>query len=59
MAALGESYEELRRDGSLPVSLEVVYGHAWAGQERPAKTAGGEVRVPVANLRRRGAEGQM
>jgi malonyl-CoA O-methyltransferase len=54
MAALGESYEELRRDGSLPVSLEVVYGQAWVGQERPRQSADGEVRVPVSNLRRRG-----
>ena len=51
MHRLRESYEPLRRDGALPVSLEVVYGHAWVGQERASR--GGEVRVPIANLRRR------
>lgn len=56
LTALGQNYEELRSDGTLPVSLEVVYGHAWTGQgERPAKGGGGEVRVPVASVRRRGA----
>ncbi|MFC4310264.1 malonyl-ACP O-methyltransferase BioC [Steroidobacter flavus] len=34
----------------LPVSVEVVYGHAWAGELRPRSRAGGEVRVPVTNL---------
>jgi len=28
-AAMVERYERLRRDGALPASFEVVYGHAW------------------------------
>lgn len=28
-------YEKLRRDGRLPASYEVVYGHAWAPEHRP------------------------
>ena len=28
---LAENYEGFRRDGRLPATYEVVYGHAWAG----------------------------
>ena len=28
---LAENYERFRRDGRLPATYEVVYGHAWAG----------------------------
>ncbi len=34
-----KAYENLRRDGSLPVTFEIVYGHAWRGEPRAA--AGG------------------
>lgn len=34
----------------LPVSVEVVYGHAWAVELRPRSHTPGEVRVPVSNL---------
>ncbi len=34
----------------LSVSVEVVYGHAWAGELRPRPRADGEVRVPVTSL---------
>jgi malonyl-CoA O-methyltransferase len=37
---------------ALPVSLEVVYGHAWTGQLRPQRQTGGEVRIPVTSLTR-------
>lgn len=37
---------------ALPVSVEVVYGHAWAGELRPRSHAGGEVRIPVSNVTR-------
>jgi malonyl-CoA O-methyltransferase len=40
------------RDGRLPVSVEVVYGHAWAGESR-RRALTGETLVPVAELRRR------
>jgi malonyl-CoA O-methyltransferase len=42
-------YETLRRDGRLPATWEVVYGHAWAPQQR---TEAGVTRVPVSSLRR-------
>jgi malonyl-CoA O-methyltransferase len=38
---LVSAYERLRRDGSLPVSYEVVYGHAWAPD------APGSVAIPL------------
>ena len=33
-AAARERYESLRRDGKLPATLEVVYGHAWKPQPK-------------------------
>ena len=33
-ARLLENYERLRRDGKLPATYEVVYGHAWKPQPR-------------------------
>jgi malonyl-CoA O-methyltransferase len=51
--------ESLRRtvrpatdQAALPVSVEVVYGHAWAGELRPRPQSKGEVRVPVSNITR-------
>jgi malonyl-CoA O-methyltransferase len=41
-----QAYERYRRDGVLPASYEVVYGHAWAPPEMPA-TVALEVRVTV------------
>jgi malonyl-CoA O-methyltransferase len=37
---------------SVAISVEVVYGHAWAGQLRRPQRAGGEVRIPVSSLKR-------
>jgi malonyl-CoA O-methyltransferase len=34
-----QGYERYRRDGCLPASYEVVYGHAWAPHEWPATGA--------------------
>ncbi len=36
LAALTRNYEQFRRDGALPATFEVVYGHAW----RPAARVG-------------------
>jgi malonyl-CoA O-methyltransferase len=30
---LADNYERFRRDGRLPATYEVVYGHAWAGRK--------------------------
>jgi malonyl-CoA O-methyltransferase len=52
---LEEMSRGLMRDGVLPVDLEVVYGHAWAGAAGRTESAApqGEVRVPVSALGRR------
>ena len=47
---VNRALDELRRDGVLPITLEVVYGHAWAGAPRQRR-ADGEVRIPVSTLR--------
>ncbi len=56
LQAMRAAYERFRRpDGLLPVSCEVVYGHAWGPvpqQDRP-RTAGPAV-FPLSQLRRRG-----
>ena len=33
---LQQNYEALRRDGKLPATYEVVYGHAWKGEKKQA-----------------------
>ncbi len=47
MQAMRDAYEAFRCDGVLPASYEVVYGHAWAPQE---KAAAGQVSVPLKML---------
>jgi len=32
---LQQQYEALRREGKLPATYEVIYGHAWKGEKRP------------------------
>jgi len=34
LAAVARNYEAFRRDGKLPATFEVVYGHAWKAQAR-------------------------
>lgn len=36
-ARIEASYEQLRRDGRLPATYEVVYGHAWRPAARPKR----------------------
>ncbi len=56
MRDMRAAYEERRRDGVLPASYEVVYGHAWAPEiSSPLKTHDGTVRVPLASLKGRKA----
>ncbi|MGB0127903.1 MAG: methyltransferase domain-containing protein, partial [Rhodocyclaceae bacterium] len=40
-----DAYETFRRDGKLPATFEIVYGHAWKGQ--PRTTADG---LPIIDL---------
>ena len=55
LAAAEAHYERLRRDGRLPATWEVVYGHAWAPTTaaQPAPGPDGAVTVPLADIGRR------
>jgi malonyl-CoA O-methyltransferase len=49
-----EAYEAFRRDGRLPASYEVVFGHAWAPVARlRARSVSDEVSVPLSRIGRR------
>ncbi len=51
LQALTAAYEACRRaDGRLPVTYEVIYGHAWAGESAPTRS---EARVSLDTIRRR------
>jgi len=54
LRALRAAYERFRRaDGLLPVTCEVVYGHAWGPpQDRPRSRGDGAAVFPLAHLRR-------
>lgn len=41
------AFERMRRDGRIPATFEVIYGHAWKGE--PRKTAEG---LPIVKLQR-------
>jgi malonyl-CoA O-methyltransferase len=49
----GGAHEQTRRDGHWPVTLEVVYGHAWTAQPRK-RPPQGETVVPFDRIGRRG-----
>lgn len=48
LAALEAAYEAYRRDGRLPASYEVVYGHAWAPEQKPVADG---VAIPLDAIR--------
>ena len=52
LARVTAAYEQWRRDGVLPASYEVIYGHAWAPAGGKSVSRGGEVRVQLNSLRR-------
>ena len=52
---LGENYERLRRDGRLPATFEVIYGHAWAGHKDRLEDGRQVIAFEIA--RRRGKHG--
>lgn len=58
LRAMVTAYEQdwQDRDGRIPATFEVVYGHAWVSQQsRQQREADGAVRIPVSSLKRRGA----
>jgi malonyl-CoA O-methyltransferase len=50
LAAMRAAYERFRRDGRLPATYEVVYGHAWAPLQR--QEAPGVTTVPFTAISR-------
>lgn len=47
------AYEKLRNSaGLLPVTYEVVYGHAWMSEHSPQRTVGNAVQIPVSQIKR-------
>lgn len=53
LQGLINAYEQFRRDGVLPCTYEVVYGHAWvADHTKHKRSPGGETRVPLAQVQR-------
>ncbi len=50
LQAMAAAYESERRDGKLPATFEVVYGHAWAPEQGRQRRTAGDVRVSVASL---------
>jgi malonyl-CoA O-methyltransferase len=45
-ARLLGNYEQLRRDGKLPATYEVVYGHAWKPQPRTTRDGAAIIQTP-------------
>ena len=43
--AMSDAYEAMRRDGTLPATFEIVYGHAWKPLPRAGKDGVAVVRV--------------
>ncbi len=43
--SLSQRYEYLRRDGRLPATFEIVYGHAWKPEQGPRVTTDGHAVV--------------
>lgn len=53
LQALRDAYEPFRREGLLPATYEVVYGHAWGAGPRAEHREDGTVAIPLHQIRRR------
>ena len=47
-----DAYESLRKEGRLPATYEVVYGHAWKPEFSKRKTVDGEQQIDLAEFKR-------
>jgi malonyl-CoA O-methyltransferase len=50
LATVERNYETFRRDGRLPATFEVIYGHAWV--PRPRTTPAGKPVIEIKPLPR-------
>ena len=55
--ALQQQYERFRRDGRLPATYEVVYGHAWVPEQKTARLEDGRQVIQMNIGRRRKQHG--
>lgn len=54
LQAMTTAYEKYRREGRVPATYEVVYGHAWVPEGPPAsRPREGVVNIPVESIRKR------
>lgn len=54
LATLAGAYEKFRRDGVLPATYEVIYGHAWAPSQQTRPQDGSTIATyPLSQLKRR------
>jgi malonyl-CoA O-methyltransferase len=56
LEAMTQAYEQLRRDGKLPATWEVIHASAWGGERRDAANTGisRESFISPSAIRRRG-----
>ena len=49
--AMVQAYEKFRREGRLPATYEIVYGHAWVGEQKRARLEDGRqvIEFQIAN----------
>ncbi len=50
-AALRDAYEAFRRDGRLPATCEVVFGHAWTPADTAARGGGEDTQVSLEEIK--------
>lgn len=50
---VAQCYEPFRHEQQLPVTCEVIYGHAWAPERLSFRAENGEVSIPVSQLLKR------
>jgi len=48
-----KAYEPFRKEGLLPASYEVIYGHAWCVEQTQQSANDGTVNIPVSQITRR------
>jgi malonyl-CoA O-methyltransferase len=54
LGTVAENYEAYRRDGVLPATFEVIYGHAWRPAHDTRPQDGSTVTIPIDSVTRRG-----
>jgi malonyl-CoA O-methyltransferase len=52
LTRLAQTYETYRKDGRLPATYEVIYGHAWKPTDPQIKVSGTETRIPLEAIKR-------